>query len=389
MRHKILYVTYHPEIGGGEVILLSLLSKLDRGHFDPIIVVPQKGQLSERLKELKTPTYCIRLKGYAIKTFFVPGMSPLGIYRFIKLAREIKPDVIHLNHLNLAVYAGLAGKLLKIPVVATAHGPWDTYSPIQDITSQMFTDKILANTSQVADCLLKRKIIHPKKVAVVHFGVDTTRFRPADQKLARIQFSLKHSDVVITIVGRFDPIKDHLSFLKAATIIQKNVPKARFLIVGSSLGDFSESENDKNQERLIKEFLAKHPRLAKKVIFAGFMNSMEEVYNATDILVSSSLSESFGLALAEAAASGVPTVATNVGGQHLIVKENQTGFLVPPQNPQALAQKILLLATSPAQRRKFGLQARSHIEKHFSLSHYVQKIEKTYMKMIQSKKSPV
>src|SRR3989344_6255746 len=121
MKYKILYLTFHPEIGGGETILLSLISKLDKKKFEPIVVVTKKGQLSKRLRELKIKTYILPLPEYLIRTLFIPGASPAGIYRFYKLCKKIKPDLIHINHLNLVVYAGISAKLLKIPIVATAH----------------------------------------------------------------------------------------------------------------------------------------------------------------------------------------------------------------------------------------------------------------------------
>src|SRR4030067_3200343 len=98
MKLKILYLTQHAEIGGGETILLLLLEKLDRNRFSPHVVVPQKGTLTKELESLKVPVSILPLPGYLIRTLFVPGMSPLGIYRFLKLTKRIKPDLIHLNH---------------------------------------------------------------------------------------------------------------------------------------------------------------------------------------------------------------------------------------------------------------------------------------------------
>ena len=122
-KFKILYLTYHPQIGGGETTLISLISSLDRKLFEPIVVVLQKGQLYKKLRDLKIKTYVLPLNGYLIRTFFVPGMSSVGVYQTYKLVKSEKPDIIHLNHLNLAVYTGIAAKLLKIPTIATAHGP--------------------------------------------------------------------------------------------------------------------------------------------------------------------------------------------------------------------------------------------------------------------------
>jgi len=385
MKTRILYLTHHTEIGGGETILLSLLEKLDRSSFSPNVVCPNQGTLAKRLESLKIPLTILPLPGYLLRTLFIPGMSPLGIYRFIKLIKTIKPDLIHLNHLNLAVYAGIAGKLLKIPVIATAHGPWDTIYFYQDLTTASFVDRILANTPELEKKLKKRHIIPTHKVQVLAFGIDTEKFKPRPKWPAKRQFGLNHNDIVISIVGRIDPVKDHLTFLRAANLIQHEFRNAKFFIIGSSLGDFAKTTDNNTQENKIKRFLKNHPALKRKVIITGFVEKMEEIYAATDILVSTSLSESFGLVLAEAQASGIPVVTTNVGGQRSVVKDGKTGFLVPPQKPNRIAAKVSILINDLKLHQTFSRNAQRHIERNFSLKTYVRRVEKLYGKIISTK----
>lgn len=365
--YKILYLTQFPEIGGGETILLSLLEKLDKKKFKPYVIVPKRGQLSERLAKINIETYLLDLPPYLIRTFFVPGASPVAIYRLARLAKIIKPDLIHINHLTLSIYAGSAAKLLKIPVVATAHGPWDSYYFYQDLISNLFVDKILANTQTTANNLTKRKITKRQKIEIIPFGIDTDKFKPLSEKqklTARKRLGFTPNDFIVTIVGRLDPAKDHLTFLKAAQIIQKKLKNSRFFIVGSKLGDFSKDNGD--YFRKLKSFLTKNPTLARKVVFGGFIEDMPAVYNSSDVLVSTSPSESFGLAQAEAASSGLPIIAT--------------------QNLKVLAKKILFLAKSPQERRKIGASGRSFVVKNFNIKNYIQNLENNYLSLL--KKSP-
>ncbi len=378
-KFKILYLTFHPEIGGGETILLSLLTKLDKKIFEPTVVVTKKGQLSKTLEKLKIQTYILNLSPYLIRTLFIPGMSPASIFQFFKLAGKIKPDLIHINHLNLAVYAGIYGKLRKVPIVATAHGSWDSIYIYQDFISNFLIDKILTNTSALKTQLEKKAIIKPQKIDVVHFGVDTSKFKPATteaKKQAKRKFDFGPNDFVVTIVGRLDPTKDHLTFLKAALIVQKKLKNAKFFIVGSEFGNFSTNYDYQNQ---INSFLKNHSTLIEKICFGGFIDSMPQVYDATDILVSTSKKESFGLALAEGAACGLPIVAT-VGG--IIVKNNQNGFLVQPQNPKVIAQKILTLAANSKLRKTFGKNSRKYTIGHLQLQPYITKIEDVYLSLL-------
>jgi glycosyltransferase involved in cell wall biosynthesis len=112
---------------------------------------------------------------------------------------------------------------------------------------------------------------------------------------------------------------------------------------------------------------------------------MEEIYAATDILVSTSLSESFGLVFAEAQASGIPVVTTNVGGQRSVVKDGKTGFLVPPQKPNRIAAKVSILINDLKLHQTFSRNAHRHIERNFSLKTYVRRVEKLYGKIISTK----
>ncbi len=380
---KVLYVTTHPDIGGGETILLDLINNLDHQIFAPIVVTPQKGQLSQKLKKMKVRTYFLKLDSYAIRTFFVPGFSPADIYKIIRLVRKIKPDLIHLNHLNLVIYAGICAKILKIPLVATAHGPWDSYYFYQDIANQFFVDKILANTQKTAKLLTRRQIVRHQKVATIPFGIDIKTHKPSsinDKIKARKLLGLSQNDLIITIVGRLDPIKNHLTFLKTAKLLNNRIPNATFFIVGSEEGNFSKAQLSTILE--INRFLKLNSDLQKKVVFGGFIDPTSQVYAASDILVSTSISESFGLSLAEAAASGLPVVATNNGNQNFIVKDGKSGFLVESKKHKLIANKILILAKNPPLRKKFGQNARKHILINFPLARYVSSVQDCYLKLL-------
>lgn len=374
---KILYLTFHPEIGGGETLLLSLISKLDKKRFEPFVIVTKEGLLSKKLKNLKITTYVLPLPGYLIRTLFIPGASPLGIYRFYKLCKKIKPNLIHLNHLNLVLYASISAKILKIPVVATSHGSWDSIYIFQEILNSFFVNRIMAITQKVKNVLTKRKILNSNKVNVITPGIDTEFFKPGNKNLARKKLNLPLDKIIVSIVGRIDPVKDHITFLKAAEIIAKNINNIVFFIVGSKAGDFTGWKN--SYSKMIKDFIKTHPNLVRKIIFGGFIDDMPAVYRASDVIVSSSTSESFGLTSAEAASCQIPIVSTNSGSQNLIVKDNVNGFLVPPKNPNALAQQITKLITNKALMQRFGRNGRLHINNNFSLIKYTKKVQNFYL----------
>lgn len=373
-KHKILYITLFPNIGGGETSLFYLIEKLSRKKLKSEVVITSKGQVYSHLKKMGVKTHIINLPGYFLRTFFVPGASPSGIWKLYKLTRQIKPDLIHINQPTLVIYAGLVGKLLKIPVVATAHGFWDRLYFYQDVINNIFIDKIIANSPRLKKALLKRGIISASKVEAILFGIDTKVFKPGSKELAREKLKLPKDKIIITIVGRLDPQKDHLNFFRASEIVAKKIPNASFFVVGSKLGDFSET----NYYQKIRNYIKDNPRLDEKIIWGGFIKNMPLVYQASDILVMASVFEGLPLTLLEAASSELPIVATKSGSVDLVVKNGKTGFLVPPKNNKELAEKMIALARDKILRMEFGKEARRLIVKNFTIERYAKRIEHIY-----------
>ncbi|MBI2011721.1 glycosyltransferase family 4 protein [Candidatus Daviesbacteria bacterium] len=379
-KYKILYLTLFPHIGGGETSLLYLINHLNRDLFEPIVILPQPGQFSRRLAQDNISIYYQYLSPYFIRYLFIPGISLIGAFNLFRIIKKIRPSLIHVNHLTLAFYAGICGKILNIPIIATAHGPWDSYIFIQDIISYLFINKIVANTEEVAKSILKRGLIKKDKVEIIPFGVDTKYFKPGDKDQARNKLGLPKDSFVVTIVGRIDPIKDHLTFLKAADIVIKSYSNIVFYIVGSSLGDFSNKGD--SYKKAIKKFLNTHMPLAERVKFAGYIDFMPSVYQASDILVSTSLFESFSLTLLEGAASGLSLIATNQGGANEVIKNGSNGYLINVGDHVLLAKLILKLAKNRSLREKFGKKSREYTLKKPSLDNYTRKIETVYLNLI-------
>ena len=103
MKQRILYLTYHTEIGGGETSLIYLLQKLDKHIFAPLVVVPAVGQVSQRLQKLDIPVQIIPMSGFFWRKLFIPGLSLRTLWRLFKLVKEFRPRLIHVNHLNLVL----------------------------------------------------------------------------------------------------------------------------------------------------------------------------------------------------------------------------------------------------------------------------------------------
>lgn len=385
--YKILYLTQFAQVGGGETALLNLISKLDKKKFETHVVLPRKGQFYNRLKKLNVKIHILTIPPYLVRMLFVPGMSPFALTKLLKLAREINPDLIHVNHLTLSIYAGVVAKILKIPTIGTAHGIWDSLYFYQNLIYKFFINRIIANTYKTANNIKKHKFYPSKNIETIYFGIDTNLYKPPTnrQKIkAKKSLNIPPDHIVVSNVGRLDPQKDHLTFLKCANIIIQKTNMVRFLIIGSKEADFSSSSTRSNYLTTLKDFIGKNRELSDYVKFIPYQENMTAIYQATDILVSTSSSqaESFGLALVEAASCTIPVVSTKTASQHQIVKNGQTGQLVKPHDPKVLAEKIFTLVNNPQLRKTFGINGRNHVIKNFQLSRYVNEVEKNYLKLL-------
>lgn len=384
MKYKILYITHFPHIGGGETQLIYLLEKLNHKKFRPAVVIPSQGQVSRRLIKIGIPTFITPFPIYSIRTLFLPGASPFGIWRLYKLCRKIKPDVIHLNHSCLAIYGGILGKLAGVPVVATLHGVWDCIYFYQDIINAIFTDRLLPITPEVENALLKRKIVPRSKTQVVYLGIDTKKFVPTKNRAkAKKRWGINKDNLVVTMACRFDFVKDHLTFLKVATRIIEKIPKVKFLIAGDTKINLENTSDVASKvKKQLDDYLTQHPKLVPHVIFTDYQEDILPIYHATDILFSSSLSETLPVTFLEGAACGLPIISLKLNSRHRVVHSGKNGFLSPQGRINLLTNNLLTLLKNPDLRSQFSLYSRNLATTHFSIERYAQEIEGVYQKML-------
>lgn len=383
-KYKVLYLTLFPHIGGGETALLYLLEKLDRSRFDPIVLVTKEGQVSNRLRDMGVETHILDLPGFLIRTLFIPGMSPFGMLRFYFFVRKIRPHLIHLNHPFLAVYAGVVGKIFRIPVVATSHGLWDCVYPYQDLINAICVDRLLPITPDVQKALLKRGIVPKEKTKVIYLGVDTQCFIPvADKKAAKKKWHINEHHLVVTMACRFDFGKNHITFLKVAKDILTVFSDVTFVVVGDTKRNL-ETKNTMAQQvkQQLDNYLSSNSLLRDHVLFTDFQEDMAPVYHATDILFSSSLSETLPVSFLEGASSGLPLIALEVVSNKRIILHKKNGFLIPSEKPWLLSKYLLLLLRDEKLRKTFGKFSRDYVLKKFSLERYTYEIEVVYDQLL-------
>jgi glycosyltransferase involved in cell wall biosynthesis len=367
-------ITCQTWVGEAENALCLIKKLVERGH-KVSVACKKGGAIDKRLGKI-TIQKIIYLKS----TGFELWVDLKDIWKMCNFLKKEEFDIIHAHrgtgHWNIAIASILANK--NPIIIRTRH----VHTPVKNHIFNKWlyekaTDKIIAVAEMVRQGFLINNKLDPAKVVTIYPAVDCDRFNPQiNGKRIRDELKLGNLPVIATI-GHLDPVKGYEYFIQAARIVKTKIPKIKFLIVG--------------QEGMIKKKelydLADKLGIAEDIIFTGFRQDVPEIMSAIDIGVVSSIdSEANSRVTLELMASGKPVVATKVGCLPEIVKEGKTGLLVPPKNPEQLANAILIILNDKEKALKMGLLARKIIEKEFNEEIFVQKVENIYKKLMEEKK---
>ena len=368
---RIAFLIRSLEVGGAETQMVALARGLDRTKFSPtVFCFYPVGPLMTTLRDAGIEVISLDKKGrWDTFSFF---------RRLVAEMRGVQPEVIHsfMGPPNLLAIA-LKRWLPNVRVV------WGIRSSDVDLSRYDYTwkltfalerwlskraDIIAANSFAGRDHMRGHGFVD-RQVIVVPNGINVSRFKfdNAARLRVRSEWKIRPHEVLIGLVGRLDPMKDHASFLHAAKILSADFPNVRFACIG---GDGLE-----DRERLLR--MGQSLGIAERVIWTGQRDDIPEVLSALEIHSSASISEGFPNAVAEAMAVGTPCVATDVGDSARIV--GNTGVIVPPRNPEALAQGWNDLLRLPGERRReLSDRARQRIVENFSLDAMIERMSQIY-----------
>jgi len=354
----ILVVSNHGAVvGGGELSLLDLLRGLDRERFAPVLAVPEDGEVAMRARELDLPVHVVPLPPLRR-----PGPGAIrSAWALARLARTAGAALIYANGTRAMAYAAAAARLVARPTL------WHVRIADQD----GLVDKALcaAATRVIATsrAVARRFPWAGAKVRVVPNGVDLKRFAPRPPSAAlRASLNVPASAPIALSIGRHVPEKGYRHLVDAALLLERVRAGVHWVLVGD--GELS-PELQTQARRL---------GLAGSLHFAGWRDDVGDVLALADVFVLPSESEGFGRVLVEAMAMARPIVATAVGGIPEIVVAGQTGLLVPPADPVALAGAVRALLDDPARAARLGTAGRARAESTFSLGAHVDGVERVY-----------
>ncbi|MCC6510460.1 MAG: glycosyltransferase family 4 protein [Pirellulaceae bacterium] len=299
------------------------------------------------------------------------GMSPGIIFQLAALVKRVQPDVIHTHDVK-AEFAALAANFGRgRPLLGSYYGRLQlvsTFLRAADLarfaTFRRF-HRVLAN-SEAQRAELHRFGMPKRLVDLLPSFVDTqTHHAPSEHEIAkaRLELGIDPSRVVLATVARLAVNKGHTYMLQALREVVAKHPEVLYLVPGE--GDMHWRGEGGLRGELERE--AASLGLQNHVRFLGYVPNVKVVLDATDLLVSPSLLEGMQVALLEAMASGLPIVATNIGGTPDAVTDGQTGMLVPPANPSALASAVLAMLSDQARMKAMGRAGRQRVMERFDV----------------------
>ncbi len=362
---RVMFLSTSMGMGGADKQLLSAAQLMHaQGHDVCIVSLTELGPmgLEARSQGIRTESLDMR-RG-------VP--DPRGLIRLIRLVRAWKPDVLHSHMVHANLMARAVRLFARVPVmVSTIHniyegGPlWMAAYRI----SNGLVDHMTIISEAAANRFVNERIVPRELLTFVPNGVDTERFRqvaPGTREALRSSIGVNDRFVWLA-VGRFEIAKDYPNMLHAFAQVCQRHPKAVLLLVGH--GSLQQDT----------ELLAQSLGLSDRIHFLGVRSDVPEVMAAADGYVMSSAWEGMPIALLEAAAAGLPIVATRVGGNHEVVRDGESGFLVPPRDHEALGQAMLrLMEQAPERRRDMGECGREHVRVHYGLGRVVERWQDLY-----------
>lgn len=367
---NVLHLMTRLPVGGVENLLLNIIKNHDKRRFTPIVCsLSDKGVIGKDIEALGTEVICLNKLSRRFDYSIVNDLR--GIIK----ARDVK--ILHTAQYHANLYGRLAARKTDVPcVVSSMHSVYTRDRKLnRRIVNHLlsrYCDKIVAVSGAVKDDILKYDRVAGSKVEVIHNGIDLDRFTSSGPGAAKKEFGIPMEAPVIGTVGRLVREKGHKYLIEALSIVVKEIPETRLMLVGDG------------PLRADLESLARASGVHENVIFTGTRQDVPNLLASMDVFAFASLWEGFGNALLEAMAAGKPVVISDLPSFKEITGTEKIGFTAPAGDSAALAGHLLKLLADPGLSKKFGRNARKRAGL-FSIQTAVNAYEKLYREVLAGK----
>jgi glycosyltransferase involved in cell wall biosynthesis len=378
---RITYMINSLRDGGAERRTIELLKHINRRRFIPSLMLMEETGLENAQRWAQQS--------------FVMGMPQSGNARWLQRTpalfkavwktqaqlRAWRPHVVHALLPAASIIGAAAARMARVPVflgsrpcLTEAYRWQGGMLALADQAALRIACSNISNSLATRADLIAAGGCPPHKCLTIYNGVDTSRFYPGLPRSWRASMGWDDRNIVFGLIANFRRYKRQDDFVRAAALILKKYPEARFLLMGADYGT-----------REVVQQQIWDSQLEAKVRIVAADPAPEKQFAAMDIYVCTSESEGLSNVLLEAMSCGKPVIATEVGGNPEVVVDGQTGFLVPCGQPEAIAQAAGRLIADPGLRLAMGRCGRLRVERQFSLERMVRDHEELYLRLLAEK----
>lgn len=365
-------------LGGGGQVVWTIARKIDRTQFEmDVYCVIEGGDLVDDIEQM----------GFKVKVlervYDHRRLLPYDLMKILELARDLKKgqyDIVHTHLYQADVIGRIAGILAGVPrMVKSLHnmGEWKTaWHLTVDRLLLTKTDKVICCSEHQKEAAIRQEGLSAKQVTTIYNGVDLKRFESFQNRLHYASsLKLDLTCRIVGTVGRMIEAKGQKYLLQAIPLILANHPSTQFLLIGDG------------PLRKELEGLVKNTFYEDQVFFVGLRKDIPQLLGLMDVFVFPSLSEGFSIALLEAMAARLPVIASDIRPLSEAVVHEETGFLVEPRSPRAIACAVNKLLDNEDLRLRMGESGRERVARYFTDDIMVKKTEEIYTQLAASSDS--
>ena len=365
----LIYLVHSLDIGGTERLVVDLVRRFRMESEVTVCCLDHAGVWGEELSREGVPVTTIGRK---------PGIDVAAVWRLGKLFRRHCHVLVHC-HQYPAFFYGVLGAFFApgASVLFTEHGRAypDIVSRRRRLVNRLLvrrTARLTSVSHAVKEALVALDGMPADRIRVIHNGIDPERYiiREDVATAQRMALGVGRGELVVGTLGRLDPVKDHLTLLRAFAQVRAAVPEARLLIAG-------DGETRSSLEEAVQSL-----HLGKAVSLLGFRTDVSQLLAAFDVFVLPSRNESMPVTVLEAMAAGLPVVATAVGDIPKIVVNEVTARLCQPADPDSLADVLIQLLRDSALRRRMGLAGQERLKQYFTTDRMVDDYRAIYRELV-------
>jgi len=362
---RVLHINTERTWRGGEQQTVYLAGGLKQRGYETALVCQPSSPLAARARQENVDVIELAMRGEG---------DLAAVCRLARIIRERTFDIVHMHTSHAHTLGCLASWLARRGArIVTRRVAFPTR---RHLASKMKyrhgVHKYIAVSAAIRQVMIDDGI-DPERIAVVHSGIDVSRFnQPEDAVALRAELNIEPDRPVLGNIGRLETVKGQAVLVEAMPAVLKAFPQAVLVLVGS--GESREAIERKCRELSIES----------SVVFAGFRDDIPRLLRLFDLFIMPSLAEGLGTSVLDAMAAGVPVIASDVGGIPEIVESEKNGLLVPPRNPSALAKAIIRLLKNRPEAAKFAAAARDTVRHKFTAETMVEGNIRVYEKVLET-----